>query len=382
MKVSFIGLGKLGMPCAETIAKRGWNIVNGYDILEKKSKFVKIKKNLADAVKGSEIVFVATPTPHDNDYGGEKPVSHLEPKDFNYSSVIEVLKQCNNLMNKKQLLVLVSTVLPGTTRKHFAPLVTKTNFVYNPYLIAMGTVKEDFLNPEMIMIGTEKGGKSKQALKLTEFYKNVLGHEPRIEYCTWDECEAIKIFYNTFISTKIALVNMIQDVAVKNGNINVDNVTKALSASTNRIISQKYMTAGMGDGGSCHPRDNIALRWLSKRLNLNYDIFSAIIEAREMQAKNMATEILKHGKVIHFTSDSYKPGTTMTDGSYSLLVQHYIRELGGVVSYGFDQPIDVHVLVHPGDSVELSDGKGIIFDPWRKYPKGSNVIHYGDNDNV
>ena len=175
---------------------------------------------------------------------------------------------------------------------------------------------------------------------------------------------------------------MIQDVAVKNGNINVDNVTKALSASTNRIISQKYMTAGMGDGGSCHPRDNIALRWLSKRLNLNYDIFSAIIEAREMQAKNMATEILKHGKVIHFTSDSYKPGTTMTDGSYSLLVQHYIRELGGVVSYGFDQPIDVHVLVHPGDSVELSDGKGIIFDPWRKYPKGSNVINYGDNDNV
>jgi UDPglucose 6-dehydrogenase len=285
-------------------------------------------------------------------------------------------------MNKKQLLVLVSTVLPGTTRKHFAPLVTKTNFVYNPYLIAMGTVKEDFLNPEMIMIGTEKGGKSRQALILTEFYKNVLGHEPRTEYCTWDECEAIKIFYNTFISTKIALVNMIQDVAVKNGNINVDNVTNALSASTNRIISQKYMTAGMGDGGSCHPRDNIALRWLSKRLNLNYDIFSAIIEAREMQAKNMATEILKHGKVIHFTSDSYKPGTTMTDGSYSLLVQHYIRELGGVVSYGFDQPIDVHVLTHPGDSVELSDGKGIIFDPWRKYPKGSNVIHYGDNDNV
>ena len=136
MKVSFIGLGKLGMPCAETIAKRGWNIVNGYDIVEKKSKFVKIKKNLADAVKGSEIVFVATPTPHDNDYGGEKPVSHLEPKDFDYSSVIEVLKQCNNLMNKKQLLVLVSTVLPGTTRKNFAPLVTKTNFVYNPYLIA------------------------------------------------------------------------------------------------------------------------------------------------------------------------------------------------------------------------------------------------------
>jgi UDPglucose 6-dehydrogenase len=74
----------------------------------------------------------------------------------------------------------------------------------------------------------------------------------------------MKIFYNTFISNKISLVNMIQDVAVKLGNMNVDRVTTALTKSTQRITGPAYMRAGMGDGGACHPRDNIALRWLAK----------------------------------------------------------------------------------------------------------------------
>ena len=85
-------------------------------------------------------------------------------------------------------------------------------------------------------------------------------NNPRYEVGTWDEAECIKVFYNTFISAKIGLVNMIQDVAVKQGNINVDVVTNALAKSSMRIMGPKYMTAGLGDAGPCHPRDNIALR--------------------------------------------------------------------------------------------------------------------------
>ena len=92
---------------------------------------------------------------------------------------------------------------------------------------------------------------------------------------------------------KIGFVNMIQDVAEKQGNINVDVVTKALADSKQRIISKKYMTAGMGDGGACHPRDNIALRWMAQKLNLQYDIFDAIMNAREVQAKNLAKYLVK-----------------------------------------------------------------------------------------
>ena len=136
------------------------------------------------------------------------------------------------------------------------------------------------------------------------------------------------------------------------------------------------MKAGMGDGGSCHPRDNIALRWLSKELDLGYDMFETIMTAREKQAENMALAILEHGKSIHFTSDTYKPGTSQTDGSSSLLLQHYVVKHGGQIVNGVDTPVEVIVRVHESDEF-TADEKTIIFDPWRSYPEADNVIHYG-----
>ena len=169
---------------------------------------------------------------------------------------------------------------------------------------------------------------------------------------------------------------MIQDVAHKLGNIDVDKVTGALAKSTMRIVSPRYMKAGMGDGGACHPRDNIALRWLAKELDLGYDIFETIMTAREKQAENMAIAILEHGKNVYFTSDSYKPGVNLPDGSSSLLVQHYVVKNGGQIVHGFDTPVQVVVRVHESDEVS-ADNKTIIFDPWRTYPPADNVIYYG-----
>ena len=302
MKISFIGLGKLGLPCAEAVAQKG-HTVSGYDIVDVTSDHIQVKDTIAEAVAGQDIVFVAVPTPHDPAYDGRAPTAHLEPKDFSYKIVKECLTEANKYMTKDQLLVLISTVLPGTTRREFVPLVTNTRFVYNPYLIAMGTVAWDMINPEMVMIGTEDGSATTDARELVKFYQSVMENNPRYEIGTWDECECIKVFYNTFISTKIGLVNMMQDVAQKQGNINVDVVTRALSKSTMRIISKAYMKAGMGDGGACHPRDNIALRYMAKELGLGYDIFDAVMNAREKQAENMAIEILKYGNKIQFSRD-------------------------------------------------------------------------------
>ena len=283
-------------------------------------------------------------------------------------------------MRPEQTLVLISTVLPGTTRRELAPLITNTRLMYNPYLIAMGTVADDMINPEMIMIGS-KDGLSGEDCKirselLESFYNQVCDNFPRMEMGTWEETESMKIFYNTFISNKVALVNMIQDVAHKLGNMDVDVVTQALAKSTKRIVSPAYMKAGMGDGGACHPRDNIALRWLAKDLELGYDMFESIMTAREKQAETMALAILTHGKNIFFTSDSYKAGTDLVDGSSSLLVQHYVKKHGGQLVNGFDNPVEVVVRVHETDEV-TADDKTIIFDPWRSYPKADNVVHYG-----
>ena len=378
IKISFIGLGKLGMPCAEAIAKKGVD-VTGYDIDKKSSHYISIKSSIKDAIENRDIIFIAVPTPHEPDYDGRLPTSDRPVKDFDYNPVKNVLIQLNKICNDEQIIVLISTVLPGTIRRELDPLYLKNRIVYNPYLIAMGSVEQDFYNPEMIMIGTKNRVGGNCAIKtkmLSDFYKNVCDNNPRIETGTWEEVEAMKIFYNTFISTKIALVNMIQDVSYKLGNMNVDRVTNALARSTKRIISSKYMKAGMGDGGACHPRDNIALRWLAKKLNLGYDLFESIMTARERQAENMARAILKYGKNISFSSNSYKAGTDLVDGSYSLLLQYYIEQLGGHIVNGFDNPVEVIVRVHESDKI-VADNATIIFDPWRTYPKTDNVVYYG-----
>ena len=374
-KIGFIGLGKLGLPCAEAIANKGFD-VTGYDVEEKIHSKITIKKTIKDLVTGRDIVFVAVPTPHEDGYDGRQPTSHLPPKDFNYETVKGVLRGCNKHMGSNQTLVLISTVLPGTIRRELAEAVQGVGLIYNPYLIAMGTVAQDMLNPEMIMIGSDKGTDDVKTLQLEAFYQQICENMPRIEKGTWEEVESMKIFYNTFISNKIALVNMIQDVANKLGNMNVDRVTEALAKSTQRIVSDAYLKAGMGDGGSCHPRDNIALRWLAKNLDIGYDLFEGIMTARERQAENMAMAILAHGKNICFSSDSYKPGTNLVDGSYSLLVQHYVRKHGGDIVNGFDTPVQVVVRVHETDLI-TADNDTIIFDPWRSYPKADNVVYYG-----
>ena len=376
-KIGFIGLGKLGMPCAEAISKKGFHVA-GYDIVHKSSNLVEIRDSIDDLCRDRDIVFVATPTPHEEGYDGRTPTSHLPVKDFNYDAVKKVLVKCNKHMGVTQTLVLISTVLPGTCRREFAPLITNTKLLYNPYLIAMGTVADDMINPEMIMIGTSKGvyKTAHKAQQLESFYGMVCKNFPRVEFGTWEEIESMKIFYNTFISNKIALVNMIQDVAHKLGNIDVDKVTQALANSTKRIVSAKYMKAGMGDGGACHPRDNIALRWLAKELDLGYDMFESIMTAREQQAETMAKAILTHGNSVWFSSDSYKPGTSLLDGSYSLLVQYYVKKHGGQLANGIDTPVQVIVRVHETDEF-TADDKTIIFDPWRTYPRAGNVVYYG-----
>ena len=380
MRIGFIGVGKLGKEAAEVMHEAGHDVL-GYDVNVVLGMKFEMTMFLEDVCKHGEIIFVAVPTPHHPDYDGRYPTSHLPNKNFDYTIVKDVLKEINKYTTEDQLVVLISTVLPGTIRREFIPLVKNYRFIYNPYLIAMGTVKEDMVNPEMIIIGTEDGSQTGDAEKLTEFYNTFIAPKTRCEIGTWDEAEAIKIFYNTFISTKVALVNMIQDVAEKNGNINTDVVTGALARSTKRIISDAYLKAGMGDGGGCHPRDNIALRWMAEDLGLGYDLFDAIMKAREVQAKNIADKLVflsdMHNLPIVIMGKSYKPGVEYTEGSTSIMVGHFCENQGFNVSYDDIEGRAVYLLGHykTFNETEFPEGS-VILDPWREYNSKTNIIFY------
>jgi len=160
----------------------------------------------------------------------------------------------------------------------------------------------------------------------------------------------------------------------------------------------------MGDGGACHPRDNIALRWMSENLGLGYDIFDAIMEAREIQAQNLAEKLVRTGLAnVVIVGKAYKPHVEYVDGSYSLLVGHYVEKFGVPVYYddeytGDKPPEDLgaaaYLLAHDPETTFLGcldpdpdkqepsvfpEGS-VIVDPWRKCPpiNGCQVIHYGN----
>ena len=380
MKIGFIGIGKLGKDAAEVMFDNGHDVI-GYDVRTITESRFKITNSIKEVCEGREMIFVAVPTPHHPEYDGSKPTSHLEPKDFDYTIVKEVLTEINKYTTKNQLVVLISTVLPGTTRRDFIPLVENYRFIYNPYLIAMGTVKSDMINPEMIIIGTEDGKTTGDAEKLIDFYRTFVNKQTRIEVGTWDEAESIKIFYNTFISAKLSLVNMIQDVAEKNGNIDTDVVTKALERSDKRITGKAYMKAGMGDGGPCHPRDNIALRYMAQEYGLTYDLFDTIMKSREQQAINIATRLINlsvgNDLPIVIMGESYKPGVKYVDGSYSKLIGHYINSLDKDVTYDNINEPAIYLLGHREvfNNTQFPIGS-IILDPWRER-KNKDTIYYG-----
>ena len=406
-QIGFIGLGKLGMDCAEVFAER--HQVRGYDVVPRTSDLVQVC-SAEDTIRHSEWIFIAVPTPHAEGYDGSVPSSHMQPRDFGHDAVKDAIHKINEFADVPKKVVLISTVLPGTTRRHFIDLLAPQHqFLYNPYLIAMGSVKWDMVNPEMIMIGTKDGNPNALAQELVDIYRTIMQNNPRYEIGTWDECEAIKIFYNTFISAKVGMVNMIQDFAMRIGNINVDVVTDALARSTMRIMGPKYMTAGMGDAGACHPRDNIALRWLAQEYDIGYDLFDTIMHAREIQARNLAQFLIQQAKqhslpiVIH--GKAYKPDVPYCIGSYSTLVGHYVKEARQRVVYldplADDQSEVVDTIAGPavvlmahnrhvtygytGQSAtdrfytEIPVGS-VLVDPWRSMPQieGYVTIHYGN----
>ena len=410
MKIGFIGLGKLGLDCAEVMAEK--YTVHGYDIYPRTSELVKVCDTPEEMIDNSDWIFIAVQTPHAEGYDGSVPSSHMEPKDFGHEAVKGAIEMVNHFATEPKKIVLISTVLPGTTRREFYTMLNSEHqFLYNPYLIAMGSVKWDFANPEMVMIGTETGDASEME-ELIDLYRPLMKNNPRYVTGTWDECESIKIFYNTFISAKVGLVNMIQDFALKIGNINVDVVTDALAQSTMRIMGPKYMTAGMGDSGACHPRDNIALRWLAKEYDIGYDMFDTIMGAREVQAKNLADFLVANanGKPIVIHGKAYKPDVPFCIGSYSTLIGFYIEEQGQTVKYVdpiADNPKDVVDSIDEASIIlyahnryitygytgqytkddtfycDIPEGS-VIVDPWRNLPKQSNkyeVIHYGNTRN-
>ena len=419
MNIGFMGLGKLGLPCALAVEMRGHKVV-GYDPSPDVKKILDTKKlpykeiwaqdyldktnikikTVEEVVKHSDIIFVPIQTPHGDKFEGTTRIPN-EREDFDYSYLIDGLTELDYELHKQKketVVVVISTVLPGTIRRDIKPLLSEyTKLCYNPFFIAMGTVMEDFLRPEIILFGVDD---KEAAQKAKKFYRTI-NHAPFYE-TTIENAELIKVAYNTFIGTKIAYVNTLMEMCHHLPNTNVDEVMNGLKMCNKRIISDKYLSGGMGDGGGCHPRDNIALSWLSDELGLKFNWFDNIMKQREVQTEWLADMIEKesNGLPITILGKSFKPQTNITTGSPSILLSNILRERGlSATMYDpyIDEPFDDWQDMSEYDGVPQCyfigtkhedfvnfpfDDESIIIDPWRYIPdkEGCKVIRIGDNN--
>lgn len=337
MKIGMLGMGKLGLPVGLAIESKGHE-VKGYDVNPAVAGYLKDRKipykeeglqplldttevvmaeSIDELCKWADIVFCAVQTPHDPAYEGTTRLPD-DRKDFDYSYLIEAVKQVHDVN-----LVVISTCLPGTfdtqIKQHISPTV---NYIYEPLFIAMGGVLADFLDPEFVLIG-EYG----DSQILQDFYKTI--HQKPLLVTDVTTAEAIKVSYNTFITTKTVLANLWGQIAEKTG-ANVDDIYKAWSMATDRLISPRYLQAGMSDGGGCHPRDNIALSYISDQLDLKFNFFEALMAARESHEEWIADYVLNLNipQPILILGKSFKPETNITTGSPAILLANLLKEKG------------------------------------------------------
>jgi UDPglucose 6-dehydrogenase len=414
MKIGFLGLGKLGLPCALAIDSAGHDVC-GFDLNPEVEKILadrvlpyreegadallqnhNIKyTGIPDVVKNSDIIFVPIQTPHSPRYEGVTRLPE-DKVDFDYTWLIDGMSTLSTEIEKNgedKVVIIISTVLPGTIRRDIKPLLGKhTKLCYNPFFIAMGTTIKDFTSPEFVLFGVDDADAYETAKK---FYSTI--HSKPVYKCTIEEAELIKVTYNTYITMKICLANTVMEVSHMLDNIDCDNVMKGLFLANERLMSPKYLIGGMGDGGGCHPRDNIALSWLSDKLDLSYNWYENLMLCRENQTDWLSDLIIQHKQdlPIVILGKTFKKETNLTVGSPSILLKNILEERGYSVDM-FDPyidlqdtpPLDSPALFFIGTNhdlfIDYKFPKGsIIIDPWRFLSEQEDVklVSVGNSKN-
>jgi UDPglucose 6-dehydrogenase len=397
MRVGFVGLGKLGLPVALAVESKGHDVV-GYDVSPAAKAYVSKRHipyreegagdllastrlqvgDTVDVVDGCDVVFVAVQTPHDPLYEG---VTRLpaERADFDYTHLVDACRAVFNCLTRPTVVAVISTVLPGTMDRLIRPMVNENvRLVYTPQFIAMGTTVADFLSPEFTLLGVDD---PTAADVMERFFGDMTGRPVfRTDIAT---AEGIKVFYNTFITAKTVLGNLYGELAERCG-MNVDDIHAALSMADRRLMSPAYLKAGVGDGGGCHPRDNIALSWLAREKGLSFDLFESLMLARERHMEWIADEVIaeheRSGLPVVVWGWSFKPRTNIVTGSPARLLHALLVEKGvtpervwdphAVKRNMFAGPLDRSVIVIATDHGDWppAPAGSIVIDPFGTYP--------------
>lgn len=395
MKLSVIGLGKLGSPMAAVFAAAGHEVIgldlnNEYvaalaagrapveepqlqEMIDAGRLHLRATASYDEAVLDSDVTFIIVPTPSGAN-------GH-----FSNRFVLEAVEAVGTALRRKEgyhLVVVTSTVMPGSMGGPIAQALATSSgrrigetvgLCYNPEFIALGSVVRDMLHPDFILIGESD---TKAGDLLAGIYATSCAKPPVIRRMNWINAEVTKISVNTYVTTKISYANMLADLCDRLPGADVTVVSEAVGSDSR--IGRKYLTGATGYGGPCFPRDNVAFSALCDSVGARADLARATDGINRYQVERLTALVRRRlgvGGRVAVLGLSYKPGTHVIEESQGVALARALTQCGYEVAVHDPQAVDaaravlgrtVHAALDAVVAVEFAD-LVIIMTGWSDY---------------
>ncbi len=393
MKISVVGLGKLGSPLLAVLAARGFEVI-GVDqnstcvadvqagrapvtepglqeLFDRARQRIHATDDIRQAVAGSEVTFVVVPTPSRADAA------------FSNSQVIAAVENIGTVLRGKSsyhLVVVTSTVMPGSTDGPIRQALERTSgrrvghdlgLCYNPEFIALGSVIHDMLHPDFILIGESD---ARAGDLLASIHTAICESGPAIQRMSFVNAEIAKIAVNSFVTMKISFANMISGICDRLPGADATAITKAIGCDSR--IGGKYLAPALGYGGPCFPRDNAAFAAMANKAGTSADLAEATDAINRRQVGRIIDLVrsLLHGGTVGILGLSYKPHTAVIEVSQGVAIAAALADAGYAVIVSDPQATPAAQAVL-GSMVEVATAEAcaarcdllIVATPWPEY---------------
>jgi len=347
MKVAMIGTGYVGLVTGACFADLGHKVVCVDKDAEKIERLKKggipiyepgledmVQRNveagrlsfttsMAEAVPGRDAIFIAVGTPTRENGGGA-----------DLSAVYAVARELAMHINGYTVIVDKSTVPVGTGDEVEA-IIRQANpeaefdVASNPEFLREGSAIEDFMRPDRVVIGTDS---ERARAVMQALYRPLTMHETPMIYTNRPTAELTKYAANAFLATKVTFINEIADICERVG-ADVQDVSRGIGLDSR--IGLKFLQAGAGFGGSCFPKDTLALTETARKVGRPTQIVESVMAANNERKRRMAEKIIEacggslEGKTLAVLGVTFKPNTDDMRDAPSLDIVPLLQKAGG-----------------------------------------------------
>ncbi len=323
------------------------------DLLEANRERLRYTLDVDEAVHGADFVYIAVGTPPT--YSG----------DADLSAVWTVVDSLEGLTGRA-VVVMKSTVPVGTGEKVRHRLaergLAEVGYASNPEFTAEGTAIRDFQQPDRIVIGAFDEADGDAVARLHE------GIDGPIVRCDVASAEMIKLAANAALMTRISFINEIANVCEATG---ADVVRVAEGIGLDRRIGAAFLRAGIGYGGSCFPKDSLALKQLAANSGYHFQLLNAVIEVNELQKRRVIGKLQQHlgtlrGKTVVLLGLAFKPNTDDVREAPSLVLAGRLVAEGADVRawdpvvHGEDVLPQASIYTDPLDALDGADAAVLV----------------------